>query len=531
MGKGARPEIEYQPGDDLPSKVRKFVEKKPDKTAYVFKGKRTSWGELGAGINRAANSFIALGVGRGSRVAILSRNSVTYVEAFFGALAAGACAVPLPTMASPEALRLMIEDSKPKALFISSEYIDAMAPFISGFDFINQGAMVGLDFGDETWVEYERWIKDASDQAPGVVIGRDDEFHIIYSSGTTGAPKGIIHSHGNRVAFVTSLGGLFAQPGLVNIISTPLYSHTTMVTWLTSMSTGTTCVLMDKFDARKFLELCEKEKATTAMLVPVQYDRILRVEDYDSFDLSSLIVKLCTSAPLHEDMKRKIIDRMPGELVEFYGLTEGGVSTVFVGSRDKDHLDSVGKLADGCEARIIDEAGNELPPGQTGELVGRNKVMMSGYLNRDEATDEMLWRDKDGGLFYRSGDMGRMDEQGYLYISGRKKEVIISGGFNIFAVDLESELMKHDAVTDAAVIAVPSEKWGETPLAFVVLEDNSKETAEGVLDWVNQRLGKSQRISKIEIRDELPKCNIGKTLKKELRKPYWEDHGVRSLNK
>jgi acyl-CoA synthetase (AMP-forming)/AMP-acid ligase II len=280
---------------------------------------------------------------------------------------------------------------------------------------------------------------------------------------------------------------------------------------------------MEKFDARKFLELCEKEKATNAMLVPVQYDRILRVDDYDSFDLSSLVVKLCTSAPLHGDMKRKIIDRMPGELIEFYGLTEGGVSTVFIGSRDKDRLDSVGKIADGCEAKIIDEAGNELPPGQTGEIVGRNKVMMSGYLNRDQATNEMLWHDKNGVLFYRSGDMGRMDEEGYLYISGRKKEVIISGGFNIFAVDLESELMKHDAVADAAVIGVPSEQWGETPLAFVVLEPGTDETAESIREWANQRLGKNQRISEVVIKDELPKSSISKTLKMDLRKPYWEN--------
>ena len=194
---------------------------------------------------------------------------------------------------------------------------------------------------------------------------------------------------------------------------------------------------------------------------------------------------------------------------------------MLIASERQDKLDSVGQPVPGCEVKIIDEQGKVLETGQIGEIVGRQAYMMTGYQNREDATNEMLWYDKDGKLFFRTGDIGRMDEEGFIFLLDRKKDVIISGGFNIFAIDLEKELLKHESVRDAAVIGVPSQTWGETPLAFVVLENNQAETSESILEWVNTRLGKGQRISKIEILDEIPKSSIGKTLKKDLRKPYW----------
>ncbi len=516
------PEIDFKTGDDAASAFREVVKTNGDQTALIFKERRISWTELGLQVNRAANALIALGVKPGDRVAMLSRNSVEYVEIFFGALSAGACAVPLPTMASTDAIKLMIEDSMSKVIAVSAEFLWQIEPFADDLDFLIKDGKIGFDFDEKGWKTYREWVKDASTKIPDVNIHKNSEFNIIYSSGTTGVPKGITHTHAIRKAFISGLKDVFSIPNMINIISTPLYSNTTMVTWLASMRYGTTSVLMEKFDAREFLILCEKEKASLAMLVPVQYDRILRVEDFDKFDLSSMLVKFCTSAPLLPEIKRKILDRFPGELIDIYGLTEGGVSTVLIASQSQDKLDSVGQPGTGCEVKIIDEKGNELEPGKIGEIVGRQQYMMTGYQNREDVFNEMLWYDKDGHVYFKTGDLGRMDEDGFLYLLDRKKDMIISGGFNIYAIDLEKELLKHDEIRDAAVIGIPSKTWGETPLGFVALEKGSHQTPDAILKWVNDRLGKSQRLSKVELLDEIPKSSIGKTLKKELRKPYWE---------
>jgi acyl-CoA synthetase (AMP-forming)/AMP-acid ligase II len=515
------PEIPYEQGADTLSQFKQAARERATETAVIFKNRRVDWRELHAHVNQVANKLLSLGVTKGSRVAILSRNSVEYIEVFFGALTAGACAVPLPSIASTEALKLMMEDSRPKVLAVSKEMQKLVQPFVDDLDCLVDGGKIGLDFGSDGWRAYGAWNEGSSEEDPDVAIDKHDEFNIIYSSGTTGVPKGIVHSHAVRKVFVEGLRETFSEPTMVCIISTPLYSNTTMVSWLSSMRCGTKMVLMEKFNTREFLNLWEKERATLAMLVPVQYDRILRIEDLDSFDLSSMQVKYSTSAPLHTGLKRQILDRLPGDLIEYYGLTEGGIGTRFVGSEHGHKLDSVGLPGEDAELKIIDEQGNELPPGETGEIVGRRPCMMNGYLNREDATQDMLWHDKEGRVFFRSGDIGRLDDEGFLYISGRRKEVIISGGFNIYAVDLEYELLNHEAVAEAAVIGVPSEQWGETPLALVVPEKDTNENPESILDWVNARLGKGQRISRVEFRSELPKSSIGKILKKELRRPYW----------
>jgi len=516
------PEIPFEPGADASSALREVVKRRGEHTAFIFKGQRTTWSELGERVNRVANALIALGITKGDRVALLSRNSVKYVEAFFGTLSAGACAVPLPTMASSDALKLMVEDSAPGVLLVSAEFMPQIAPFVDGLESVLEGGKVAFDFASTGWITYAPWITAASGEAPDIRIGKNDLFNIIYSSGTTGVPKGIVHTHAARKAFTARREPLFSAPEMMNIISTPLYSNTTMVTWLASMRFGPATVLMEKFNPGEFLQLVERERVTIAMLVPVQYDRILHVDDFERFDLSSMLAKYCTSAPLRPETKKEILKKLPGELIELYGLTEGCISTVLIASQNQDKLDSVGKLADGCEVRVIDDRSNELEPGETGELVGRQPIMMSGYYNNEALTKEIAWYDKDGRLFFRTGDIGRVDKDGFVYLFDRKKDVIISGGFNVYAADLEAVLLTHKDVLDAAVIGVPSETWGETPLAFVVLGPRSKKTPEDILNWANVRLGKSQRLSKIEVVDQIPKSSLGKTLKHVLRKPHWE---------
>jgi acyl-CoA synthetase (AMP-forming)/AMP-acid ligase II len=283
---------------------------------------------------------------------------------------------------------------------------------------------------------------------------------------------------------------------------------------------------MRKFDAAAYLALVEREKCSHTMLVPVQYKRIMDLENFADFDLSSMQVKLSTSAPLRAAIKRDIVARFPGLMIEIYGATEQGGATMLNCNEFPDKLASVGQPGLGADMRVVGDDGAELPQGGIGEIVGRSPNMMEGYFGRDDLTEELLWRDAHGNVFFRSGDSGYFDEDGFLFLSDRLKDMIISGGLNIYANDLELVLLDHPAVDDAAVIAVPSEQWGETPLGIVVPRAAVETTAEAICAWANQRLGKGQRLAAVVLHDELPRSSIGKILKRELREPYWRKSGV-----
>jgi acyl-CoA synthetase (AMP-forming)/AMP-acid ligase II len=255
------------------------------------------------------------------------------------------------------------------------------------------------------------------------------------------------------------------------------------------------------------------------MLVPVQYRRIMAVPGFDRHDLSSFRLKFCTSAPFHADLKADILNRWPGGLVEFYGMTEGGGTCILEAHNDPDKLHTVGKPPEGHDLRVIDEDGRELPRGSVGEVVGRSPSMMTAYHNQPGLTRAAEWYDGEGNRFIRTGDVGRFDEDGFLTLMDRRKDLVISGGFNIYPSDLEAVLRQHPGVSDAAVVGVPSAEWGETPVAFVV-PVRAAPPADELRAWANRQLGKTQRLADLRYVDELPRSDIGKVLKRELRERY-----------
>lgn len=477
----------------------------PDAIAIRVEDAVLDWRSFHARIGAVARALVRAGIAPGDRVALLGAPSLDYVECFFGIVAARGCAVPLPVSASAGTLQALLADSGAKLLFADPD-IDA------GF------ASQVIPFGPA----YAGWRGEGGDQTALPRAEPGDPFNIIYSSGTTGVPKGIVHLHGMRQRQSARKG--FFTPQARTLLSTPMYSNTTIVPMLGTLAAGGTCIFMRKFDAGRFLALAQAQRATHTMLVPVQYQRILAHAAFEGSDLSALELSQSTGAPMDQALKRAILQRWPGRFLEVYGLTEGGISFFLDAREHPEKLATVGKPGHGTEVFLVDEAGRRIPadtPGATGEVVGRSPFMMAGYHGRPEATAQIRWHDEQGNVYHRSGDVGRFDADGFLTLLDRIKDVIISGGHNIYAADLEAVLARHADVQEAAVIGVPSEQWGETPLALVVPREGASIDVAALRDWANAQVGKTQRLAGVELRAGLPRSALGKLSKKELRAPYW----------
>lgn len=484
----------------LPERIRRRGRVAPDATALIAGDARTSWGEMAAAMDRVAGWLSSRGVGRGGMVASVAGITPEHLILYLGVVAAGACMAPLPVSAHPDAIAAMRANGAPVLLFA-----DKAGQAVAG-----EGA--------EPLEDLLERVRDA--QPVRAEIAPSDPFDIIYSSGTTGAPKGIEHDHAFRIRQVDRFAAYGFDAQAVSIVSTPLYSNTTLSGLLPALAGGGTIVLMEKFEAGAFLALAEAHRVTHTMLVPVQYRRILAHSAFDATDLSSFRTKLSTSAPFSPAMMAEVLARWPGRMVNLYGMTEGGISVMLDASAHPTKLHTAGRPVRGAEIRIIDANGRELPQGETGEIVGRSPTMMTGYRGDPKRTHDAIWTAPGGEVFIRSGDIGRIDEDGFLCLMDRAKDMINSGGFNVFPADLEAVLESHPQVAEAAVVAIPDPEWGETPMAFVVARAGLD--PEHLRLWANERLGKTQRIARLELRDTLPRSEIGKVLKRELRAPFWQ---------
>jgi long-chain acyl-CoA synthetase len=471
------------PFGDVNALFRSNAEARPASDALVQGERKLSWAELDQAVDRIASGLQGRGVAPGDRVALCAANSIDYALAMLGTLRAGAVPALVPPSVTPEARAAMIGDS---------------------------GARLVLDDSNIA-------TPPTGDAHPRLHAPRpDDAFNIIYSSGTTGAPKGIVQPHSMRWVHMQRGPAYGYAQDCVTLLSTPLYSNTTLVSFFPALATGGCVVLTEgRFDPATYLALAERHRVTHAMLVPVQYQRLMAFEAFDRFDLAAFRMKLSTSAPFAAPLKSQVIERWPGGLVEYYGMTEGGATCVLAAHVDRHKLHTVGKPGAGVEVRLIDEDGREVAPGQAGEIVGRSGAMMVGYHNRPAETAAGEWFDASGQRYIRTGDVARFDEDGFVVLVDRRKDMIISGGFNIFPSDLEAVLRTHPEVRDVAVVGVPSERWGETPVAFVVASQGLDSVM--LREWANARLGKLQRLAAVRFLPELPRSAIGKVLKRELR--------------
>lgn len=496
--------------------IRQHAQQAPSRPVLVQGERRMDYATLDALMDRIACALQRDGIRPGDAIAICAGMSMEYTAVFLGALRAGVTVAPLAPGSGAGSLQRMLQDAQAKRVFTDAHGGESLGPAGTG---AGSPARIAMD-NTAVGRTLNSWLAEAGQQPAPVAVQADWPFNIIYSSGTTGEPKGIVQSHGMRWTHVRRATSYSYDGNTVTLLSTPLYSNTTLVVLFPTLSAGGTVVLMPKFDVAGYLALAQTHRVTHTMLVPVQYQRLMAHADFDRFDLSSFLVKFSTSAPFTAALKADVLKRWPGGLVEFYGMTEGGGTCILEAHAHPDKLHTVGQPAEGHDIRLIDDHGVEVAPGEAGEVVGHSGGMMTGYHGQPEKTRDAEWFDPQGKRFIRTGDIGRFDADGFLTLFDRKKDMLISGGFNVYPSDLEAILRNHACVLEAAVVGVPSEKWGETPAAFVVRRPGQIASAEDLLAWVNNQVGKNQRLGHLQWIEELPRSAIGKVLKRELRDSF-----------
>ncbi|MEM8766340.1 MAG: long-chain-fatty-acid--CoA ligase [Pseudomonadota bacterium] len=490
----------------------------PEREAYVdsHSGLRLTYAELNERCNRMANAFRGAGIQKGERVGLLLMNSAEFMESYFALAKVGAVVVPLNWRLVADELEFILKDSQTERLIFDTDFVDTVADLESRGDKtdVKQWLQVGEPAHFAESYEAFRDGASAAEPAPGAADG--DMLYIMYTSGTTGLPKGVVHTHDTAIwAILTIAATTDYHDGDIYLGALPMFHVGALTPLAVNVYAGATSVVMRAFDPTLAWELIEREKITTGLAVPAMLNFMVQVGDYQSrFDFSSLRWIMTGAAPVPVALT-ELYHSLGVGLLQVYGLTEScGPACVMDSANAMRFPDSTGKAFFFTEVKIVGEDGKDCAPGEAGEVWVRGKHIMIEYWNRPDATAETL---VDGWL--RTGDVATMNEEGFVSIQDRIKDMIISGGENVYPAEIEGVLAQHPAIVEAAVIGRASEKWGESPLAIVVKSDDSLTEAD-VIEFCRGKLAGYKQPKGAVFIDTIPRNPSGKILKRLLREQF-----------
>jgi len=508
--------------ESLADGLRVHGRERPSAVALDYKGRETTYAQLDERTNRVANQLIAFGAKPGQRIGYLGRNYDRFWEVVFGAIKARTCVMSANWRLAPAELQFVVDDAECEILFVAKEFYPVAEKIRP--DLPRLKTIIAMDGDHSEWPDYEAWCAQGSATDPRLPSRPDDHILQIYTSGTTGLPKGVPMTNANVLWLYNNQPDDIEQfdASHVILIAMPFFHVSGCGMGLTTLVHGAKGVILPEVEPRELLRLIAEKRVTHTTLVPAVILALTQFPETQTTDFSSLRRITYGGSPIPEAVATRAMELFGCDLMQAYGLTEtSGGPVTYLPPQDhtlgRGKLRSCGKVAPGRDVRIVDDAGRDVETGKVGEIIIRSPCVMAGYWKRDEANKEAI-RD---GWFY-TGDAAYFDDEGYLYIYDRVKEMIVSGGENIYPAEVENALAGHPAVQDVAVIGVPDEKWGEAVKAIVTKEPGADVTGSELIAYARERIAGYKLPKSVDFVASVPRNPSGKILRRDLRKPYWE---------
>jgi len=493
----------------------------PNRTAIIFENDRFTYQEFNWRANQFAHSLLQLGLKKGEKVAVLLFNSNQFVEIYFATAKVGGVFTPINFRFAPEEVRYIVDHSDARFFLFGEEFsdlVETIRPKLTKVEFFIS-VRDGVAKGD---LDYEALLKEPENTEPTVRLSEKDECQLMYTSGTTGRPKGAIITHGNVLwNLINNILGREDKEGEVSLVIGPLYHTAALNNHFTArVALAGTSILIKRFEPRSVMEMIEREKVSVISGAPAMYHLLLAFPDVERYDTRSVTKCTAGASILPDETKERLLKLFPNAkgVYDVYGCTEASPNITILKAKDSLRKQAcVGPPLPFLEVRIVDDEDRDVPQGEVGELICRGPNVMKGYYKDPEATREVLI-----GGWLHTGDLARLDEEGFVYIVDRKKDVIVSGGENIYPREIEEVLYHHPKIQDVAVIGVPNSLWGESVKAIVVLKKGETMEEKEVIEYCKNHLASYKKPKVVEFVEVLPRNPSGKVLKTELRKPY--DH-------